>query len=343
MKLYILFFISVLSVCSSFAQRVVALHSASGVSVYSSVNPLLDAYNEAVDGDTLYLPGGAFLAPTMFDKKLYIYGAGYHPDSTIATNPTLITGNINLGENSDYSIFEGIQFSNSVNTDYNVSASYITFKRCRLNTGFNFQGDGVTNLSINNAFVECVLLGNLHYYNLTNSSIFNSFIQNVVIDSKSNVFKNNIFSYNNTSNWNGGVLHRPYYNEFSNNIFLNTNYYLIYQANDGNIYNNNIFVATSFDYGANAITTGNYVGVIHADIFINQSGYAFDYNHDYQLQNPETYVGNDAYQVGIYGGVFPYKAGAVPVNPHISAKVISGTTNSNGELPIEIKINAQDK
>ena len=49
------------------AQRVVALHSSSGVTVFSSISPFIDAYNAAQAGDTLYLPGGAFAAPSLIE------------------------------------------------------------------------------------------------------------------------------------------------------------------------------------------------------------------------------------------------------------------------------------
>jgi hypothetical protein len=322
------------------AQRVVALHSSSGVTVFSSINPFIDAYNAAQAGDTLYLPGGAFAAPSLIDKQLYIYGAGFHPDSTVATNPTLITGNFTLGENSDYLMVEGVQFANAILTNNNVSASFVSFKRCRINGGINFQGDGSTNLSINNAFTECILIGDLSFVNVTNSGIMNCIIQNRILSSKSNVFKNCIFLYNNGIG--DGVMHSPYYNEFSNNIFIIANpAYLIYNVNDGNIHNNNLFVGATPNYGANSIVSGNYTGVSLTSIFVSHSGYAFAYSSDFHLQSPTTYMGNDASQIGVYGGYFPFKAGAVPSNPHISTKIIAPQTTVNGDLQIQIQVEAQ--
>jgi hypothetical protein len=323
-----------------YAQRTVALHSSS-VSIYSGVNPFIDAYNAAQNGDTLYLPGGAFAAPSLINKQLYIYGAGYHPDSTQTTNPTLITGNFNIGENADNLMIEGVQFANTIIVGYNVSASFMSFKRCRLNSGMNFAGTGSTNISLNNAFVECIIIGDLSLINLSNSTVSNSIIQNRLLDSKSNVFKNNIYLY--TASPGDGVFHRPYYNEFSNNIFTISNgAYLIYDSNDGNLHFNNLYVATSPNYGANPIASNNYLGVTAGSIYVNQSGTTFNYAHDYHLQNPTTYLGNESTQVGIYGGAFPYKAGAVPINPHIGSKIIAPQTTPNGELQINIRVNAQN-
>jgi hypothetical protein len=47
-------------------------------------------------------------------------------------------------------------------------------------------------------------------------------------------------------------------------------------------------------------------------------------------------------RVGIYGGAFPWKEGSIPNTPHVTNKNIGHTTNSNGTLPVNIKVAAQD-
>ena len=327
------------------AQRSVALHSSNGAKMFSSVNAFVDAYAEAQNGDTIYIPGGAFAAPTTIDKQLYIYGAGYHPDSTLATNPTLITGNINLGENADNLMMEGFVFANQIVTGHNISASYLTFKRCRINGGFHFQGDGNNNLSTNNAFIECVILSDNNLVHLTNSTVQNSIIQDRILDSKSNIFTNNIFLYVPGSHYDG-VLHRPYYNVLSNNIFPSNTYIVFTYGSsghsNGNIYNNNIFADANPTYGSNPIIINNYTNIPANETFINIINNTFDYVQNYGLVSPETYTGNDNSQVGIYGGAFPFKKASVPVNPHISVKKIAAQTNLSGELQVEFKVSAQN-
>lgn len=340
----IIFSVSILLFFSEviIAQRTVALHTSSGVSVFSSVNPFVDAYNNALDGDTIYLPGGSFVAPTMFDKQLYLFGVSYHPDSTLATSQTQITGNLILGENSDNSFFEGIQFAEAIVVQTDISASYMTFKRCKLNKGFNFSGSGI-NFSINNAFIECIILLDLNCQNLTNSTIQNSFIGRRVNNTSSNQFSNNIFFSEENNTITGGVIQSGNNNLFNNNIILDPNGKFVRTGNgNGNIFNNNLFVGSSLNVGANAILNNNYSGVNQEDIFVDQTGFEFNFNHDYNLQQPSTYLGEDGTQVGVFGGIFPFKAGAVPINPHISFKNISGSTNNNGELPIQINVNAQE-
>ena len=239
-------------------------------------------------------------------------------------------------------VVEGVQFAAGINVGYNISASYLSFKRCRINAGINFQGDLVTNSCVNNSFSECVFIGDIYLTNTTNTAIMNSIIQDRLINSKSNIFKNIVFLFN--SMWNNGVLISPFNNEFSNNIFLDpSEVYFILAATDGNLFFNNVFVAANPNLGSNPISTGNYMGVPLADIFENHSGATFSYSSDFHLKSPGDYIGKDSSQAGIYGGLFPFKPGGVPTNPHINFKNISGTTTTDGKLNVQIKADAQSR
>jgi hypothetical protein len=58
---------------------------------------------------------------------------------------------------------------------------------------------------------------------------------------------------------------------------------------------------------------------------------------------PGNFAGTDGKQVGIYGGSFPYKEGAVPSPPHVRSKVIASSTDGQGKLNVQITTTAQDK
>lgn len=322
---------------SLMAQRVVALHSTSGASMYSSTNPFVDAYNDAVDGDTVYLPGGAFTPPSTIDKQLTIIGVGYHPDSTTATFPTLISGVVNIGENADNCHLEGIEFGYDVKTINQAAVENLIIKRCKINGNFQVAGS-LTTPSTNFGIIETIFGSNVYGDNLTNSSFNNCFFTNQLIRSSSNVVKNSIFfRVGSTSSY---VTSDSQNTTYSNNIFVGSSSYVV--NGTGNIVYNNIFVHGSPNLGSSPISNGNYFNVPQVDIFVNQTGNVFDYTHDYHLQDPATYLGTDGSQVGIYGGVYPYKAGAVPFNPHIRFKNIAPQTDNNGELSIEIHVGAQN-
>ncbi len=322
---------------SYFAQRVVALHSTSGAMMYSSTNPFVDAYMDAVDGDTIYLPGGAFTPPTLIDKQLTIIGAGYHPDSTTATFPTLISAVVNIGENADNCHFEGMEFGSDFRVENQASVNNLIVKRCKINGNFQVQGN-LTTPCTNFGIVETIFLSNVYGDNLTNSSFNNCFFQNHIIRSYSNIVKNSIFFRTGTTS--SYVTSNSENTTYSNNIFLSSSNYVI--NGTGNIVYNNLFVGNTPYLGSSPIASNNYLDVPQPTIFVNQTGNTFDYAHDYNLQDPATYLGTDGSQVGIYGGVYPYKAGAVPFNPHIRFKNIAPQTDNNGELSIEIHVGAQN-
>jgi hypothetical protein len=63
---------------------------------------------------------------------------------------------------------------------------------------------------------------------------------------------------------------------------------------------------------------------------------------NYHLTNPGNYAGTDGKQVGIYGGSFPYKEGAVPSPPHVRSKTIASSTDGQGKLNVQITTSAQN-
>jgi hypothetical protein len=326
-----------------FAQRVATVHGASGVQAFHSADPFQDAYAAAVNGDTIYLPGGNMSVPAMFDKSVFIYGAGYHPDSTSATMKTTLSGGISLREDASYSHFEGIEFLGSVTTPTNEAINYISFKRCYFNQVVNYNGSAKS--ASNNSFMECIFIDNVEIRNSVNSSFHNCIFQNHVRYSYGNYFANNIFLRNASLTY-ANVFLNSDYNTIQNNVFRSVGDHIISTYSmyscTGNMVYNNLFVAENPNYGGNSISGGNFINIDPNDVFVDQTGYIFDFEHDYNLQDPSLFLGNDGDEVGIYGGIFPFKAGGIPLNPHIQMKNIANQTNNNGELEIEIQVEAQN-
>lgn len=267
-----LFFIGLLVASISIqAQMVsVALHKATGTEIFTGVDPFKAAYAASVAGDTIYLSGGSFVAPANFDKQLFIYGVGHYPDSTAATNPTTITGDFILTENADNFYLEGVNLKNQFLTVNNASVNAFTIRRVKIDGNSSIQGTAVNCNNI--TFIECIFSGIFHAQNMTNSAVFNSIFNSNVQYSNANVFKNNIYlTYANYT------LSYSNNNEVSNNIIINSyNTYFVYNGN-GNTFKNNLFVMANPNYGTSPILINNYLGVAQADIFINQTGNAFDY------------------------------------------------------------------
>lgn len=318
------------------AQKV-ALHSSSGVQHFTGISAFVNAYNASLSGDTIYLPGGGFTAPTSIDKSLTIYGAGHYPDSTNATAKTFVIGDINLSENADGFRLEGVEINGSLYFGSNEQVDNVMIKYCKMQD-LNIQGN-LTTPSSNLTFINNVFTGGSFYlYNAQNTGVYNCIIQGRILNSYGNVFENNILMYSYTG-------YSSYYttlgnnNTYNNNIFLNAS--SKYFNGISNIIKTNIFVETP-NYSTTPIDSVNYFPISQVDIFVNQTGNVFDYTHDYHLQNPSTYPGTIGGQVGLYGGIHGYKEGAVPSNPHIQLQVIAPTTTTEGLLNVQIKTAAQD-
>ena len=312
--------------------QTIALHSSTGVQIFKGNTALVDAYTASQGGDTLYLSGHTFTPPNPFDKQLMIFGAGHYVDSTLATGKTFINGNVKLSENADLFYIEGVEITGGFEIINNHSVNYVTIKRCKINGLFRVRGNmstPSTNLSlIGNVFVNAVYLNNAQ-----NVILSNSIVQLNVAYNSGCLITNNIILFGPAY-----ALHDISNSQINNNIFIGTGL----SNGVGNTYTNNLIVDDTPAYGTSPTAIGNYVGVAQADIFVNQTGNAFNYAHDYHLQSPASYLGTDGTEVGIYGGTFPYKEGAVPLNPHIQLKNIAPTTDANGDLQIQIQVEAQN-
>lgn len=319
--------------------QTIALHSSTGVQIIKGNTALATAYTAAQNGDTLYLSGHTFIPPGSFDKQLSIFGAGHYVDSTLTTGKTFINGNVTLNENADLFYLEGVEITGNFTISTNHSVNNVIIKRCKINGTFNALGD-LSNPTSNLSLIGNVLMNRINLENIQNALLSNNIISNTFQGSNGNMISNNIIM---GFIWGSSMD----YLFFGSNNSLNNNIILWegYNANvngSGNIFNNNLYVEPTPDYGTAATNSGNHTGIPQTAIFVNQTGTTFNYTHDYHLQAPTTYLGTDGTQVGIYGGTFPYKEGAVPLNPHIQLKNIAPTTDANGDLQIQIQVKAQD-
>jgi hypothetical protein len=323
----------------SFSQRRVALHHQGSVQIFSSPNALQEAYNAASNGDTIYLPGGQYNGITL-GKKLNIYGAGYHLDSTNATNFTIINGNITFVDGSDGSVIQGLYVTSSIIVDYGNKVDSLKIRR-------NYVGGAIALDGNFNASEASKSTGIEIYENIVCAEIYCQFASNVHIHH--NIFKR-LFNIKE----NGWIHH---------NIWFGSSYYSIEQVYNSLFENNyiqwgnwgfygvanNTFIKNAFDFDptGSLLNTwiGNYVNVSTATLFVNPSN---PYNFaqfplaDFHLNNPATYLGTDGTQIGLFGGSKPFKQGGLPENPHIRYKNIAPQTDNNGQLSIDIKVGAQD-
>ncbi|NLA23462.1 MAG: hypothetical protein GX879_00695 [Bacteroidales bacterium] len=317
--------------------QIIALHHEGETQIFNGNTAFVQAYEASQAGDTLYFSGGTYFPPSKIDIQLTLFGAGHYQDSTLVTGKTIISGSIKLKEGANNFYIEGIAISDKIEIDNNSPITGLSVKRCYVSNGFNFPGDRTT-LSSNIAIIGSIF-GNSDFINTSNVLVSNSIISRVN-NSHGNQFRNNIMlaSFIYTSRL---------FNNSNNNFIANSIIKIEGSGSsniisgDGNQFYNNVFNDANPSYGSNPTLSDNIANVNMDDVFVNQTGVDFDYSHDYHLQDDELYLGTDGTQVGIYGGIFPYKEGAVPINPHFVKNTTSNTTNDDGDLPVRIIIKAQ--
>lgn len=328
-----LFIFSVIAVSSTSAQKSVALHSNGTTTVFYGDSPLTEAYNASLSGDTLYVSGGSFAAPDTINKGLVIIGAGYSIDSTTATQRTYLmySGDITIGDNASNLYLEGMEFQGGLHK-LSAIATNLTIIRCKINGGLDFKGSGSPT---NSAILQCNITGSLVLQGFTYSIISNCILSGNINSSNNNIFQNNVILY---GYYNNPPISSGNYNTFKNNIFSTDQGPCYY--NNFCRYNNfqrNVFRLASPFLGDYPSDIENYKNIDLSTLYLNAPG------GDYHLLGDVStnYLGDDGSEVGIYGGMSPFKEGAVPVNPHISRKSIVMSTDNNGYLKISFKVSAQ--
>jgi len=313
---------------SCFTQALIARSSLGATTFYTTLN---SAYAACINGDTLYLPGGAFETPSQFIKELHIFGAGAQIDSSSATGITKLytTGTeIKINTGSAYSTFEGIYFDDHV-TIGSTSAldndlHNIVFKYCDFN--FDLKFGVVTPTPINLiTLIDCEL-NNLNGQDAENCAFYNCLLLGGESDFKNSLFKNCVF------------MNHVWYN-------ANTNF-------ENCVFGSGAYSATgTFDtYCAyiNCIITYCCTGVTNTFVENKYCFPLFQYEVGGQgygliLGCAGINGGTDGTDIGLYGGTFAWKNGMIPSNPHVESKIILDVSDPDGTLDININVNAQDK
>lgn len=297
--------------------------------IFSSLDA---AYDNAISGDAIYLPGGLYYLSYLINKEVHMYGAGISPDSTQVTNRTIIaSGNPNFNSQLYFlggagSTFEGIVFSQYIS----LSSGNISFKRCHFNNTLNCQG--YSNFLIE----ECIIDGQI---NSINSSIIK---KNVIQSYGSNGisfcdFTNNIF----IGCWFSNTIH---HSTLSNNIFLcGTPIVGGSLQSYSNTYNNNLKLDANppLSTSSSDVENGTLFSSSSLDIFVNHPNItAFSFYDDLHLKATcvGKNAGTDGTDLGIYGTNKPVPEGWVPSNPHIFYKNVASESNNDGKLPIHFKV-----
>ena len=310
-------------------------------SIYSSFDA---AYNAALSGDHIYLPGGSFSLASPVSKSIHIYGAGFNPDSSAVTGMTILD-TIVIITGADNGSIEGVSFTQSYNAtpsihfDMSNSANVISnfaINSCNLSHGIKItpgsNGASCNYFTIRNNYIGSYNNGMSLLGSLINSMVSNNIIAADTQIGIANTFLNNIFYFG------------PYYSNahsnyctYQNNIFppaIIGNHEIGYDTPTNSFFYNNMNASPSAGVGNSG--TGN----VDEDwlLTFDNSG-----NSYYQVKTTSLAhnSGTDGKDRGIYGWATPWKVGSMPSNPHISYKNVGTQNDPAGILHVTFKIKPQ--
>lgn len=316
-----------------FAQKKVALHHNGTTQIFSGIQPLTDAYNAAQNGDTIYVPGGLYTIPTI-EKRIALIGTGYFTDSTNATGRTQINGlTIDIG--ADKSYISGLYIVGNILMNGQAQIDSIEIHRNHITASigyFNADINRPENQKSKGTLIYENRVNVITGENASHLRVFNNIIFNYVAGIKMNGWiRNNTFQLNPSSINITGI----------NESLIENNFFAFgWSSVFNNTFHSNI---CNFDPTADLQNTytNTYINQNPTSVFVNWQS-PDNYIIDYHLLNPPAFTANNASQIGIFGGYYPFKVGGLPINPHIGTINIGTQTNSNGELPVQIRVTSQN-
>ncbi|MBK9793185.1 MAG: hypothetical protein IPP60_08795 [Sphingobacteriales bacterium] len=315
----------------SYAQKTISVLSGTTWTFYEDFSTAL---RQAPSGATIYLPGGIINSLSGYDtikKPLTIIGVGHFPDSTTATQPTIIISNIILEPGAAFSSIIGLEVRGDIYLSGNgPEITNINIMRCKIYRILDWFSTGI--VFKNTIISECVIT-DFYVQNFGVNNLVEKSIINFAVGQGNVLFRNNIIFQIGIQFGDGlqgctlennilGIGDFIYSCLVQNNLILN-----------GILNNSNQLLAINNIYST------------YANTFMNVPSGIYDITYNYHLKptsNAKS-AGTDGTDIGIYGTSRPCKEGWVPPNPHVSFKSIPSESLPTGTLPVNVKVVAQDR
>jgi hypothetical protein len=307
---------------------------------------LTTAYTAAASGDYIYMPAGDFTLNVWINKVVHFVGAGFDINASITTGITRISGDIII-QNGNGSSFEGFyltgNFRNYGNIS-NVTFSYLNFNHAVYYSPYNLWT--WSNCVVKNCVVrEYLHFGDDYYPSLGENNLVMNSIVSGIFNTNHSTIKNCINSVTGATNY--------CFDNIQNSVIKNC---IIggqgLNSAAANVSDNVMFLNNASTAALGQLINGkpscnevnNSFGITATDTFTTATGYTYDQTLDYHIKatSPAHNGGDNGADMGIYGGSTPWKDGAIPSNPHIFFKNIANDTDGSGNLPVQIKVSAQN-
>ena len=297
------------------------------------------AIREAEQGSFIYLPGNRaglnIPAGEKIDKQVHIVGVGYRDDNNPSEGRTLLRGNLHFVTGADGSSVTGVSLEGNIligDTGLGRIGSVVN----NLFIHRNLFNSIIRNYDSNKDSLACsglVIAENVIYGKIDlwcpNVDILNNIISNGLNDDFYNIKGGNIL--NNIFPGNRADFNYCSQLNVSNNIFPNE--YSLYSSSFSNFSNN---IICKEGEGKD-----NYWNITRDKLFKKWEGNSgYHTTDDYRLKDNSVGKngGTDGTDVGIYGGRFPWKDGALPYNPHVNSAVISGMAAPDGTIQLKVNV-----
>ena len=335
--------LSVVGTKNALAQNQVATlqHNDTITGVFYGQNAFVSAHNAAVNGDIITLSSGTFNNCNI-TKSVTIRGAGCVYDSITHVAPTIIPGTFCLKK--DNISFEGIWFTGFVYSFQHAwgwvvaeTSNNASFIKCNINkTGYSNVDSECYGFVRNWQFVNCIIKDFVSYRAINNSpcftglSVINSVVRFTVYDQTD--------IYNPTTTNNSIVLIENL--QVAKNIIAHNS---IFVTDTLNMVSNCTFLnCIGIKTGETSLfegqTTQNVMEVnSYEAIFETFTGTVL-YDNNYQLKDEiaNTFLGNDGTEVGVYGGMMPYRTR--PNYQIIRICNVAGRTTEDNKLNVGIEL-----
>ena len=324
--------LNVVGMNNALAQNQVATlqHNDTITGVFYGSDAFTLAYSAAVDGDDITLSSG-FFSGINIGKSITIHGAGPVYDSLTGLTPTIITGNIALS--TDNISFEGVQFTGAIQPVYatyaiNPFVDNINFLKCNINSIGSSWYAGVR---LNWQFVDCIIKS----FNPSDAYYRSMSIINSVV--RFNKYKHN--SESQPTNIHNSVVVFDSIVNIKNIVAFNS---IIATSSGHDVSNCTFYNCIGIKTGETSLFEGQIANNTmevdgYDDVFKTFAG-TVSYEEDYKLKEniATTFLGSDGKEVGIYGGLMPYKAR--PGYMIIKNCNVASQTDANKKLSVEIEL-----
>lgn len=334
--IFIIFVISALTT-SLFAQDIIVQRGDSAELFHSFDS----AYAYAQDDDYIYLPPRVFSGNKTINKKIHLVGAGGMADS-LETHDITRLGHLFLKDGASGSTYTGLNLSGIYPEDSLLNN--VIFMDCRIsafNTHLaisNTVNDDLINIK-NIGFYRCFIHSSSKFENAKDFRIKNCIVLGGIERINGFEIEHSIFLSPHTG-WGAGISIKY----FKNCVFRNNIVVISSSDQGGNFFQNNI--------GIGPIGTQILLPVgetIYNDVF-ELATWSGSYNSpiltdstDYRIHSVSVAknAATNGTDLGVYGGSIPFKH-ALGRNPTYKLFYINGETNNQGQLPVQIKVKANN-